>query len=272
MKLIADIGATNSRWVLKSRENEKRFSAKGFNPSFDAPEILSDILRTLDIVKDNITDIHLYGAGLTPAKQEPVRTLLEEHFHQAKTIDLETDLLGTCRSLAKNQQALVGILGTGSNSCFYDGQKIKENIRSMGYLFGDEGSAYSIGRDIIKSFGRKEFDHDLEKEFMDKFNLTHKNLTKTLYASKQINVTVAQYAQFASAHIAHPVIQAIVTANLKNYIDLLKQYNQKELPLFMTGSIACIFQNNIQEILNASHMKQATFIEDILPGLVQYHI
>lgn len=271
MKLIADIGATNSRWILKGENDIQTYQDKGFNPAFNPTKDFEIILQSLPINNNEIIGVHIYGAGMSANRTQPILNILETVFPKLQIVELKDDLLGACRAMAQSTPALVCILGTGSNSCYYDGSTIEQNIRPMGYILGDEGSAFSIGREVIRNFCRHKFDKELEEKLQNKYSVTKESTTKTLYAHDRINVAIAQYARFASDNINHPVIQDIVDGKLNEFVDILTQYNKPDLPIFFTGSIANVFQENMIKLLEQRDMGKATFIPDIMTGLEKYH-
>ena len=150
MKLIVDIGGTKGRWFVLDKKNQVFFKSDGFNPFTSKIDVLSGILVSLksSFDFDSILNIHYYGAGISSEnKKIEVRKVLKTFFTKSD-VEINSDLLGSCRALCNDKSGVVGILGTGSNSCYYDGNNIKSKIKSLGYLLGDEGSGYDMGKKI----------------------------------------------------------------------------------------------------------------------------
>ena len=151
MKLIVDIGGTRGRWFVLDKKNQISFKSDGFNPFTSKIDVLSGILVSLksSFDFDSILNIHYYGAGISSEnKKSEVRKVLKTFFTKSD-VEINSDLLGSCRALCNDKSGVVGILGTGSNSCYYDGNKIKSKIKSLGYLLGDEGSGFDMGKKIL---------------------------------------------------------------------------------------------------------------------------
>ena len=173
MKIIADVGGTRGRWVLVDKKIIKTVKTAGFNPYSYKSSSLEDIIISLKLSfsKYKIDEIIYYGAGINNKEtSDLVEGLLRNHFKNTQ-IDVSSDLLGSCRALCKNEKGIVSILGTGSNSCYYDGNEINMQINSLGYLLGDEGSGYSLGRSFLKKFLRNELNDKISRNFEDNYQI-----------------------------------------------------------------------------------------------------
>jgi N-acetylglucosamine kinase-like BadF-type ATPase len=277
MILIADAGATKVQWVvIHEGKASEPIETAGFNPYFMAPKVLEDAVEKdlVPFIKQGyITRVFYYGAGCsTQAKCGIVEDVLREIFDRAD-IEIQHDLLGAARALLNRQEGIACILGTGSNSCLFNGKDIAENVTSLGYLFGDEGSGAYIGKMLLTTFLRKKMPENIREDFDKRYGYSVENILDSVYSKPHPNRFLASFALFAGDHRSEKFIQDIVRQNFRDFFrDQVTQYtNYREKSLGVVGSVGFHFQDIFREIAEENGMKVSKFIKSPIEGLVEYH-
>lgn len=275
MKLIADSGATKTDWCYGSADQHQIIQTQGINPFHQSAETISLILseelipqlasRTL------ITHIFFYGAGCTPEKAKIVRTALQTFFPQA-TICVESDLLGAARSLCGREQGIACILGTGSNSCEYDGEKITSNISPLGYILGDEGSGAVLGKRLVGDCLKHQLPEHICQAFLEETKFTPAEIIDKVYRQPQANRFLASLTPFLSRHREEPEIHALLVSCFNDFfLRNVMLYNYSYFPVHFTGSIAWYFQEEVKEAAEKLNIRTGKFIKCPIHGLIAYH-
>ena len=271
MKIIADVGGTRGRWVIVDKKIIKTIETVGFNPYSNKSSSLEDIIISLksSFRKYKIDEIMYYGAGINNKEtSDLVEILLRNHFKNTK-IDVFSDLLGSCRALCNQKNGIVSILGTGSNSCYYDGNEISMQIKSLGYLLGDEGSGYSLGRVFLKKYLRGELDDRISKKIKDKYKISDDNYM-ILY-DKNSNKIISNFAGFINENKDDKILNDIIYCHFDYYFkEILIKYNKQEL--YLTGSIAHYFEREIREVSKKFNIDVMQIEKDPIDHLVKYHV
>ena len=271
MKIIADVGGTRGRWVLVDKKIIKTVKTAGFNPYSNSLSSLNSILDQilLSIKSYKIDEIIYYGAGINNKEtSDLVEDLLRNHFKNVK-LGIFPDLLGSCRALCNQKKGIVSILGTGSNSCYYDGNEINMQINSLGYLLGDEGSGYALGRVFLKKYLRGELNDRISKKFNDKYAIRNDNY-KILY-EKNSNKIIANFARFINENKDDKILNNLISDHFKYYFDeIICKYNSKNL--YLSGSIAYFFQNEIKNVSQLYNINVVKIIKDPINHLVEFHV
>lgn len=275
MILIADSGSTKTNWKLVENVNNiHSFDTLGLNPIFMSSEQIANETEKLDLNKMSVKKIFFYGASCSSESRcNIVKTGLQKTFKNAK-IEVNHDMLAAARSLFKNSAGLVGILGTGSNSCLYNGVKIVEQIGGLGFILGDEGSGADLGKRLIKQYMLNNFDVDLKKLFDNEFNLSRDRIINAVYKEPNPNKFFAGFARFISANRNNKIVSDIINSSFNEYIKLhfLRYDNYKNYDIKLTGSIAYNFKIEISKITKDLNIKITEFINYPINGLVDYHL
>jgi len=277
MILIADSGSTNTNWcLLHSSQSPEYFDTEGYNPYFVSSRYIVQSLEAhlpKNIDPANIRVIYFYGAGCFEDKAPTITFALQEFFIHA-AIHVGLDLLGSARSVLGDKPGLVAILGTGTNSCLYDGKKITANIDSLGYLLGDEGSGFYIGRKILGDYIRELMPEAVRVEFFKRYGLSRETIMERIYSAKLPNRFCAGFTRFISESVSDT---AYTTNLVKNsFIDfferLVTRYANYDLYTFnCTGSIAYNFKNILSETAALYNMKVGVILKTPIEGLAAYH-
>ena len=271
MKLIVDIGGTRGRWFVLDKKNQVFFKSDGFNPFTSKKDVLSGILVSLksSFDFDSILNIHYYGAGISSEnKKIEVRKVLKTFFTKSD-VEINSALLGSCRALCNDKSGVVGILGTGSNSCYYDGNKIKSKIKSLGYLLGDEGSGYDMGKKILVGYLRNEMPATLKDKFSIKFD-KKMDLLERLYDESNKEKFIASFSNFIHENKKNEYISEFLQNHFSNYFEnIILKYSSKNI--YLTGSIAYYFKNEISTVANEKNLIIEKIEKDPINHLCDFH-
>lgn len=278
MILIADSGATKTDWCLEiHKKNTRLIQTQGINPFHQSVEHIDQVLREelLSQLTEEIkaiTNVHFYGAGCTPEKASIVKDLLHTLLPDA-IIDVQSDLLGAARALCGKEQGIACILGTGSNSCEYDGKKITANISPLGYILGDEGSGAVLGKRLVSDCLKHQLPEHICQIFLKETKLTPAEIINKVYKQPQANRFLASLTPFLSAHREIPEIHGLLLSCFSDFFRRnVMQYNYKDTEVHFTGSIAWFFQEEVKEAAQALNIRTGKFIKNPIHGLINYHL
>lgn len=276
MKLIADAGGTKSDWALLDKNHEEIISISGLNPNIISFREIEQIIRNelLSYLEaEKINSVSFYGAGLSVENyKDKMSEILQEIFKNAE-ISVNHDLLGAARSLCFNQAGIIGILGTGSSVCLYDGEKIIETLGGHGYLFGDEGSGAHFGKVLLTRMLNNEISKQITKSFEEEQQKPIKEFRNEIYESKFPNRELAKLSKFIHENIEHIEIQAIVKKSLQTFFELSikKIPNYKSFQLYFNGSIAHYFSIFLKEIATNEKLEIAKIQIKPIEKLIEFH-
>jgi len=276
MILIADSGSTKTSWAILENHDTKIFSTIGMSPYFiDKKRIEEALEETILFEKKHlIQEIYFYGTGCgTQSQNQIMHDVFESYFQNAKKISIENDMLGACISLFGDEPGLACILGTGSNSCIYDGREITDNIPAQGYILGDEaGGAYfgkRIARDFIYKLMPEPIIHYIEQHIAKNKEEIYENV----YKKAMPNRYLASFAKTMSEFREERYIQNILKEGFEEFIKYhIFCYSQVEkYKIAAVGSIATIFQKEFKESLNKNGLDLTKAIKEPILGLIEYH-
>ena len=280
MILIADSGSTKTTWCVLS-ENEadaKYIETKGINPNYLAKDTISMVLKNelSPLLPSNcelIQKVYFYGSGCsTVSKCELVRESLLAITPNADVI-IEHDLLGAAISLCGSDTGVACILGTGSNSCVYDGKTIKKTNLSLGHLLGDEGSGVYIGKKILYHYLKNHFPADLKTAFEAKYQKTPEEFISLMYKTSNLVSFFSTLTYFASENFSHHFIQKILKSCFRDYFtEQVLIYEESRLyPIGFVGSIAFTFQNELKAVAEEFQLSVGKIIKNPIGGLKDFH-
>lgn len=275
MKLIADSGSTKTDWYLIKDKELLRYNTQGYNPYYFTTEEVKKSLQAelLDKIEaQTIQSVYFYGSGCANAlTQKVIRDALEPTFANA-SIHLGDDLLAAARATAGHDAGICCILGTGSNSCIYNGKEIEDKIPSLGYILGDEGAGAFLGRQIVTAYFYREMPLDLAAKMEKAYNMDKHLIISSLLDEKNPNRILASYAFFASEHQEHPFIQKLLVACFEAFIKrhILKYPRARQLPIHFIGSIAFGFQEVLKKVLEKHGLIVGKIYKSPFPTLLEY--
>ena len=276
VQLIADSGSTKCEWCLLYNGKKKIINTHGISPYFVKREQIVDLLEQ-DLVPElknvEIEELHFYGTGMgNPSNEKIVRLALKEVFSTAD-ITLEDDLLGAARALCGHEKGIACILGTGANSCYYNGKKIVKNSPGLGYVLGDEGSGAYLGKKVIQYYLYNTFDEDLMHRFNKHFNVSKDDILDSVYKKPLANRYLASYAIFLAENRGHYMIENIIEDGLNDFVfnHLYKYEESWKMPINFTGSIAFGFKDVLQDLCNTYELELGKVLQSPMDGLVEFH-
>ncbi len=280
MIFIVDSGATKATWQLLDGERLVRtIKTSGFNPYYLNSKEMADLLKVelLDSfdfeVNSHVKAIYFYGAGCSgEAINKVVEEALFTYFKKSKLF-IHHDMLGAARALCQRSQGITCILGTGSNSCLYDGQHIVDQIPSLGFYLSDEGSGADLGRHLVKHYFLRKLPKDLHQLFDQTYHLSKDELLQKVYKEPFPSRYMANYTKFISTHITHPYLQEMVRGAFDEFIvhRVLPYQGSPNIPIHFIGSIAYYFSDLLKQSLTNRGCKIGQIVQDPMPGLIQYH-
>ncbi len=274
--LIADSGATKCEWVLLSNGKKKTIITGGISPYFlDAGQILALLSKELlpKLKNAQVSQIHFYGTGLSnAANAKTITQVLKKAFPKAKS-EVQTDLLGAARALCGRKKGIACILGTGSNSGFYNGKKIVKNSPGIGYILGDEGSGAYLGKKVIQHYMYHTFDEDLQSRFEKQFSTSPTEILNRVYHQPLANRYMASFALFLAENRGHYMVENIIEDCLNDFFftHLYKYRESWVMPIHFTGSIAFGFRDVLQELCNTYELELGKVLKTPMQGLIDYH-
>jgi glucosamine kinase len=278
MILIADSGSTKSDWrLIDEKQKIHQFSTQGINPYFQDAEQITQIVRTgliPAISNHKLNNIYFYGAGCRAEdKKQIVKKALANVFPES-IIDIETDMLGAARSLCGHQSGIVAILGTGMNTCFYDGGSITANRTSLGYILGDEGSGAYLGKQLIADLLNEDLPEDLAKRFNERFKLSKDEIIDTVYRKPMPNRFLASFSKFIYQNLKEQYCIDLVKHSFEEFFDkyICKYPEYKKAKLSCTGSVAYYYSNILRSVAESRGVNIDKIVETPIAGLTLYHL
>ncbi len=272
MILIADIGSTKGDWCLVDGDKFTSIQTLGFNPYTLSNEFLIEILKILNkkIDLNQVKKLFYYGAGCNNIKYKNlVKKILSEKLINA-SIFVETDLLAACRATCGNKSGIVSILGTGSNSCLYDGKKIIKKIDSLGYLFGDEGSGFEMGKNIFIKYKRDDLPQDLSLSFKQMFDKNN-DLLEKIYLDNNKSKLISNFSKYVFENKQHTYIDNYVNQHFSDYFNNILINYDKRYNLNFCGSLAYYFKSYLEKISKQKKIKIGKIISKPISYLSEYH-
>ncbi|MDR1202121.1 MAG: N-acetylglucosamine kinase [Tannerellaceae bacterium] len=277
MILIADSGSTKTSWCLIDKEDIlAEFSTEGYNPCYITKDYLTDSLKEKLPAGYNwskVTEIAFYGAGCYEDKFPIIKGAIKPLFPETK-VEVAMDLTGSARSLLGNNAGFAAILGTGANSCLYDGRKITRNIDSLGFILGDEGSGGYMGKRIISDYIRGYMPEELRNSFWNTYQLTGDDLIDRIYTGDLPNRYCADFTHFITGvNKGHEYLDSVVRDSFRDFFEsIVCGYpNYANYTFNCVGTIGWIFRKELSEVASGFGMKTGTIICNPMEGLIRYH-
>ena len=276
MKLIADSGSTKTDWRLLTNDGFVEIQTQGINPYFQDQRSISSIVEheLLPSVEqpELVTEVYFYGAGCgSDTKNEKLQQVLSQYFKAH--IVVQNDLMAAAKALCGGKAGLVAIIGTGANTCYYDGNEIIENIDPLGYLLGDEGSGAQLGKTFIQALLYDEVPKKLTERFDAEFNLSKEEILDAVYVQPLPNRFLASFGKFIHANLDDPFMKSVVESCFQRFFDkyICKYNNYQQLTLNAVGSIAYNFRPILEKIAAKNAVKIGTILKSPISGLMAYH-
>ena len=279
MIAIVDGGSTKCDWVIL--ENSGKISQKtesiGFNPNIINADLIPQEIEKnphLFLIKNQLDYIYFYGSGCgTVENALLVETQLQKVFPYAK-VTVKEDLTAAAYAAYNGKPAIVCILGTGSNSCYFDGESIRRDLPSLGFLIGDEGSGSALGKHLVRRFFMKKLPQDLHQEFVETYHLTIEDAIKNMYHNPRANAYLAEFNKFVVQRKQHPYFQNMVFDEMKNFFEyqVLPYEEAREAEINFIGSIAYYYENTLRSVATELNLNVGHVVQKPIESLVDYHI
>lgn len=277
MKLIADSGSTKTDWrLIDEFNNIHQAQSIGLNPYFTSESEIIEALTTGPLklfAPDEIEEVHFYGAGCS--SEGPIKIMEDAMSKVYKTADLyiEHDLLGAARALCGKKKGIAGILGTGSNSCFFDGEFIAKNVPSLGYILGDEGSGAHMGRKFLADLLNDVVPKEMKDRFDAKFKLNREKILENVYMQPFPNRFLASFCRFLYQCLDLDYTRHLVSDSFSAFIDKqISQYDgYQELPLNLVGSIAFNFSAILRDLAAEREIEIGQILQAPIAALTLFH-
>ena len=282
MILIADSGSTKTDWCLCNQGTIlQNIQTQGINPYHQTEEAIEEVLRKellFQLTKNSESKIQestktiFYGSGCA---NESSCNRIKEAFK--KVLDIEdvtvhSDLLGAARALCGNEEGIACVLGTGSNSCLYNGKEIISNIPPLGYILGDEGSSAVLGRRLVGDCLKNQLPEAIRNEFLAEYHLTQEIILEKVYRQPLANRFLASLTPFLSKHKEIPEVHKLLVESFVDFfVRNVKQYRRPWLPIHFIGSIAIAFASELKEAAESLGMELGTIMQSPMEGLIKYH-
>ncbi len=276
MILIADSGGSKTDWRLIHKDGTiAQASSPGFNPYYQPIEDLKKNVQEVLLPKINgqVGKIFFYGAGVSSVKNQlTIKSAFLEFFPEAH-IEIGWDLLAAARALCGHEPGIACIMGTGSNSCLYDGSKIIDNVANLGWILADEGSGANIGRKFLVDYLRKKMPEKLAAHFHQRFPLTREEFLEKVYQQEKPSAFLASFAKFIFQHLDEKYCYKLIYDSFAEFYEnnVMKYDNYQNLKVHFTGSIAFYFSDILRQVANDKGITVKNILEGPIAGLTLFH-
>lgn len=278
MLLVADSGSTKCDWIFTDGgENRLSFHTMGFNPFFHTAELIeSEIRKNKDLTNTAPLVEHLffYGAGAShESRNNIVKEALSKIFTNAN-ITVDHDLTGAVYATCGDQPGISCILGTGSNSCYFDGTEIHEEVPALGFILGDEAGGTFYGKELLRMFLYVELPAKIHQGLIDKYNLTKESIFDAVYNQPNPNVYLASFMRFLSDNRENKWVRDFIYNGFSKFINIhiWKYEHHKDIPVHFVGSVAYHFQDLLREACKIHRLNVGVITSEPVINLVEFHL
>lgn len=276
IKLIADSGSTKTDWCLVEGKKKLNVVTQGISPYFHSASQVKDILNNellAKLKKKSPHEIFYYGTGCgNPDNVSIIKKSIRSVFPEAK-VYVSHDLEGAAKALCGDKKGIACILGTGSNSCYYNGKKIVKNSPGLGYVLGDEGSGSYLGKNVLRHYLYNTFDPDLMDRFNAKYRMTRPEILDAVYKKPLANRFLAGFTGFLTENRGHFMVENIIEDGINDffYNHIYKYRESWKYPIHFTGSVAHGFRDVLKNMCDAYELQLGNVLKTPMEGLVEYH-
>ena len=276
MILIADGGSTKTDWRVLDGDIVHAYYTKGINPFHNNEDQIIEEINKSDLIKIRLSvkEIYFYGAGLVnEGVKNTLKDIFVKLFPTVIKIEVNDDLLAAARSLFNNEKGIACILGTGSNSCFFNGVSIEDKVPALGYILGDEGSGSKLGIKFVNALHKREFSEDLTSELMQESDLEMTIVLENVYKKHLPNLYLASLTKIIKKHIDNTDIYDLVKESLIEFIDknVSKYKDFKNYNIGFVGSIAYHFEDILIQVLLEKDLQLGKIVQAPIDELITYH-
>ena len=281
--LIADSGSTKTDWMAclsnDPLNSSRLFQTQGINPYHQNDDAILTILQqellpglmSAGLWPSGLKTIRFYGSGVRPEQEQRMRRLLLDAMPEANDVLVKSDMLGAAHALCGDREGIVCILGTGANSCLYDGRQIVQNTPPLGYVLGDEGSGAVLGIRFLNALYKNRLYQNAQAEFEDAFKLSMGDVISHVYRQPMANRWLASLSTYIHQHLSQPTVRALVVDNFRLFVRYnLEPYGRHDLPVSAVGSIAYFYLEQFREALQEEDYRMGTVFRSPIEGLQHY--
>lgn len=278
MIAIADSGSTKTDWVILNDDLSEHFRSNtiGFNPyHIDSESIEEEMFKNeeLKTIAEKITKVYFYGAGCSADfLKDTVKKGFVKFFPNAE-LNVDHDLLAACYAVYRGTPAMVCILGTGSNACYFDGKQIKEATPSMAYILGDEGSGNHMGKKLLHAYFSKKIPKELAEKFHETYHLTISILNINVYQKPLANAYLASFSTFVHEHRDHPFMQNLIYTSMSEFFEnqVIPNPEARFSEVNFIGSVAHYYEDILRAVAPTYHLEVGHVVRKPIDNLVNYH-
>jgi hypothetical protein len=278
MIIVADSGSTKCDWLIAGESGTIEAKSMGFNPFFHSTDLVLSKLKENAVLtehQDAITAVYFYGAGCSsPERNLIIEKALSQFFHRATTVSVGHDLEAAALATTPGKAGIACIIGTGSNSCFYDGNEVHEAVPALGYILGDEGSGSYFGKIMLRKFLYNQLPTHLQEAFGEEYGLTKELIFDGVYNLPNPNVYLASFMKFLSARKTDPFLRDLIYEGLAVFAHShVWCYDQfRDVPVHFVGSIAYYFSDILEEVAKNHRFTIGNVIKKPVMPLLDYHL
>lgn len=278
MILLADSGSTKTDWgLVENGKLVKRLRTSGMNPFQMSEEAITEEIKTHlvpELPGTVLDEVHFYGAGCTKEKQPIVERALRANLTINGECEVASDMLGAARGICGHKPGIACILGTGSNSCSYDGKNLVKNVSPLGFILGDEGSGAVLGKLLVGDVLKNQMPEAITKRFFEKYKLTSAEIIDSVYRQPKPNTFLASFVPFLEENIDEPKIYNLVKESFHSFLrrNVMQYDGWQTLPIGFNGSIAKIYKKPLLEALEEEGMHLGRIIQAPMEAMVEYHV
>lgn len=280
MKLLVDSGSTKADWIAIDQSGKVLFTTQslGLNPEvLDKEEILNRLNDKFDIShnKEKVTNLFFYGAGCgTNRMKDFLSNVFKEYFINSKVSVYEDTYAAAYATTPNGEQAIVCILGTGSNCSYFDGKLLYQKVQSLGYIVMDDCSGNRIGRHLLRGYYFNKMPKELALDFKKNYNVDPDHIKNNLYKKPNANAYLAIFAKFLIKHKETDFCKQIIKSEMKDFVEnyILQYDNSRDLLIHFVGSIAFYLKDELEEVLESYDLKMGNVLRRPIDGLIAYHV
>ena len=277
MFLVADVGSTKADWIFHHPElGTHEVAGVGVNPNLHTDAEMRTVLEAVcpeEVPQGKVSFVHYYGTGIWDrSRAQRLHDILHLNYPTAE-IEVHHDLLGAARAACGDEEGVACILGTGSNTCLYDGVKVRDNVTNLGWLLGDEGSGVDLGKRLIRAYSYRELLPETREHFEDHTGYNKTSIGNALYGPGNPNRFLASFSPFIHENLHRACIRGIVVDSFGEFLErhVLKYERARDLPINFIGSIAYHYQDILREVCAAKGLQCGTIAKKPIEALKDYH-
>lgn len=275
IRLIADSGSTKVDWrAIMDDGSVQEIGTEGINPVFQTFDYIVEIFKNklLPVLGPNVGDIYFYGAGVLSAELSETLSKAFKSVFPNSVCHSASDVLAAARALCGHSAGIACIMGTGSNTSFYDGEKITKNVKAGGFILGDEASGGNLGKRLVSDFIKGLLPKELEEEFVKRYNLDYPKIVEKVYKQPLPSRFLASFSPFINEFRNHPHINNLLRSSFTDFFTRnIYQYDYKNYDVNIVGSIAFYYEDILKEVASGHGVTIGKILKSPICGLVDYH-